>query len=41
MVSFYVETVIVVVIGYMLLVKNHTGGGYVVREVQLYDMISY
>ena len=28
-------------VGYMLLVKNHTSGGYVIGKVQLYDMISY
>ena len=26
---------------YMLLVKNHTGGGYVVGVVPLYNIISY
>ena len=25
----------------MLLVKNHTRGGHVIGEVQLYDIISY
>ena len=28
-------------VGYMLFVKNYNRGGYVIEEVQLYDMISY
>ena len=27
--------------GCMSLVKNHTGGGYAIGDVQVYDMISY
>ena len=28
-------------VGCMSLVKNHTGGGYEIGDVQVYDMISY
>ena len=35
------EISVVVVVGHILLVENHTERGHVVGEVPLYDIISY